>query len=265
MEKPSRHLSQSQVSKLVNCGELYRLERIERKPSPPAAWTVKGVVVHDVLDWWEKDGRPQFDESEYKARWDTFYQKQLVRYPDLSQWTRTPRTGSTERDLELRYADGLKEILRYVARAESEAHLWVPFVIEGKPAVELPFELTLPGCDFTVQGYIDMLKFWKQTGVVTVSDYKTGSDKRQNWKQLGLYAYAARTIYGLDVNHGQYFYTKLDRPSKWKDLSDYTGEYLAEEYTKADKIIQQQLFVANPSLDGCTFCTVKQYCKESPE
>lgn len=253
------------MSKLTDCGRSYEIQMVEKKWGPPAAWTVKGIVVHDVLDLWEKKERaPDFDwDTAFREAWDLELEKQKRKWPNLSDWTRTPRTKSTENDLEYRHRDGLVEVEKYIDWAISEEDLWSPFILDGKPAVEIPFEVQLPGLDFTIKGYIDKINIWNN-GMIAVDDMKTGSDRRQNWRQLALYAVAARQQYGIGVTHGRYVYTKLGRCSEWKDLSLYTPEYLAQEYQKLDQIINNKLFLANPSLDGCTFCGVKQYCKENP-
>lgn len=265
VEMPKRHRSVSQLSSLTSCGRAYEIERVEGHWGPPAAWTVKGIVVHEILDRWEKHRRAASYDflQDFEYQWDIELNHQMGKWPDLSKWTRTPNTRDTSSDLKLRYRDGREEVQKYIAWAKSEEHLWMPLEIDGEPAVEVPFEVQLPGLDFSIRGYIDKMNLWSN-GMVEVDDMKTGSDKRQNWRQLGMYKVAAKIQYGIDITHGRYIYTKLSRASAWKDLSIYTPEYLAGEYRKLDQVINSGLFLANPSLDGCRFCGVREFCKENP-
>lgn len=78
-------------------------------------------------------------------------------------------------------------------------------------------------------------------------------------RQLGLYRLAAREVYHLDVTHGRYWFTKLDRGSPWVDLSVFTREQLASDYRKLDRIISEDLMVPNPG-SSCRLCDVKEFC-----
>lgn len=252
------------MGKLTSCGLAYKLERIDKHPSPPAAWTVKGIALHEALEGWEKGERTEDPLVLFEEAWEKCLASMVVKQSDLSKWVKTPRVKLTETDLDLRHRDGLLEVERYTTRALAEADIWVPWRLEdGTVAVELKFEYDFgPETPFVIWGYIDILQYWLAEGVVTVGDYKSGRDSRENKRQLGLYRAAANKYYGANIDFGQYYYTKLDRSSGWLDLRHYTPEYLLEEYTMADKMIQQNLFLANPSKDGCKFCGVKQFCDE---
>lgn len=263
---PRPWLSVSQVSSLVSCGRAYEIERIEKIPGRPAAWTVTGIAVHDVLDWWEKGFR-QYSELEidakYEEAWAVAYDKTVERYPDVDNWIKTPQCKTVARDVELRQKAGRDHVRRYILWAKSEEHLWMPAKLpNGTLAVEVPFKIDF-GSDepFFVRGYIDKVIQWVD-GTLTIDDIKTGGDDRENARQLAMYRFALNKLYGWDITHGRYYYTKLNRPSPWIDLTPFDEAYLKDYYDKAWQIKEQGLFLANPSKKGCLFCGVRSSCRE---
>lgn len=258
-----RRLSVSQLGTYSRCPMLYRLQKIDRVPSPPAAWTIKGTAVHDTIEEWERQGRPEsFDlVAFFEARFEVELQRALGIHPDTKEWIRTPRTVSAERDLELRFVDGIREVSGYAERAIAESHLWQPLRLEdGTVAVELPF--TLDFTTFTVVGRIDIVQRWSHDGSVTVGDYKTGSDASENYRQLGVYRLALLENYGLDVSFGRYIYTKLDRSSPWIDLRRYTREYVMGQFAALDRAITYDVFPPAPEKKKCFLCSVRPHCEE---
>ena len=264
MTEVRRARSVSQLKSYTSCPLAFKLERLEKKPSPPAAWTIKGLAVHQAIQLWEESHRAYDWPSGYRNSFDIFRRKAEEKYPDLTQWIKTPSVKTTERDLELREEQGLKELEVYVNRALRQHDEWQPHRLEdGGVAVELPFELDL-GDDlpFYLRGYIDLLQYWKADGTVTLSDIKTGSDDREDYRQLGAYRVALKECYDIDITYGRYWYTKLDRGSEWIDLSRYTPEYLLDQYSQLDRAIESGIFLPNPGKSKCKFCPVKLHCPE---
>lgn len=259
-----RHRSASQLGSYTRCGMAYKLERLDRVPSPPAAWTVRGSAVHAAIENWEKEGRPDWFDAIYEEAWEQAFALHVVRYPDLAQWVRTPRVKSTDQDLKLRKAEGWKQFARYAERAVDEANLWLPHVIDSQLAIELPFKINFDSgtAPFFLVGYIDQVKYWRSDGAITVTDIKTGSDDGEDFRQLGLYRYALKRIYNLDVRFGEYWYTKYDRSSGWIDLSRYTEDYIIDQYSELDRAIESGIFLADPGKRKCATCGVKPYCPE---
>jgi putative RecB family exonuclease len=72
---PPRSLSPSKVTSFRDCALAFRFNAIERLPDEPTVWTVKGTLVHRVLEqlfWRHEPGRrtPQAAESELSRAWD---------------------------------------------------------------------------------------------------------------------------------------------------------------------------------------------------
>lgn len=223
-----------------------------------------GIAVHDVLDWWEKTYRSgtQVQLSEqYSCAWKAALERCTGQYPDVANWIKTPNVKSVEQDLKLRCKAGLDHIRRYILWAESEAHLWTTAKLpDGTIASEVSFEISFSD-DYFIRGFIDNLELWAD-GTITVKDLKTGSDDRENARQLAMYALAANELFGFEITHGRYYYTKLNRASQWIDLRPFDRAYLKGQYDALDKAIQSELFLPNPSKKNCLFCSVREHCIE---
>jgi CRISPR/Cas system-associated exonuclease Cas4 (RecB family) len=119
-------------------------------------------------------------------------------------------------------------------------------------------KFTLDLGDFEVWGAIDTLLEWP-SGNLTIRDLKTGNREKSGF-QLGVYKYAVRKLLNVTIDWGEYYYTK-DGKSVECDLRRYTDSYIEDQLIKLDKAIQQEIFLSNPG-DACTFCGVKEYCRE---
>jgi putative RecB family exonuclease len=251
---PRTWLSASQWKAVTSCGRRYELERREKAPSRPAAWTPRGTAVHNTIEEWEKEKRRLDWRGFYEQAWTIAVDETLEKFPDTSKWFLTPRVKGVERDLALRHADGLAQVERYVERALDEKSDWE--VID----TEVSFEVEFP--DILLRGKIDQLRRWND-GELSLWDIKTGGDDSEDNRQLGIYRFGYLDQTGVDIHFGAYFYTKLDRASDSIDLSVYTRNYLNQELQKVKKILDQGLFLANPSIKNCKFCGVADYCLES--
>lgn len=257
---PRSWLSVSRLKSVTKCARQYELERVEKVPSKPAAWTVRGIAAHDSIDLWEKTDRSiDIEKHFHETAWPVAFEKTREKYPEVDDWMRTPRVGSVSRDLELREKDGASQVARYADRALAEEQDWR--VIEA----EFKFRLEFPGEDFVINGYIDQIREWWD-GDRSIWDVKTSSnDETEDNRQLGVYrlGYLAATDY--DIKYGAYWYTKLDRASKDIRLDVYTPEYVVGEFRKLDQILNQKLFLANPSIKNCFACGVAKHCLESKQ
>lgn len=56
---PEDYLSPSQISSLLNCGEQFRLQRVEKAPSRPMWGGIGGTAVHELTE--------HLDRLKYKA------------------------------------------------------------------------------------------------------------------------------------------------------------------------------------------------------
>lgn len=258
--------SYSQLEQFTSCGEKYRILKVneERVPQNPAAWLVHGNAYHRATELWNTIGG---DITElYMMAWEDELQAQLEVQPDLSKWELTPRVKKVETDLELRKAAGLIQIEAY--KAEAESGEWYIADFHDEPAVEVPFELEFDG--IKVRGKIDEIRRIRNTGVYEVVDLKTGSEQNHKFRQLGLYALAARELFDIEVVWGRYFYSKLDRVPKsgdkagryspYFDLRHYDREYWTTEFGMMEQAINNQIFLPNPG-EQCGRCDAAPFCR----
>lgn len=249
--------SASQLNVLTDCSMKFYLERFKKIPSRPAAWTARGIAVHDAALRWEQSNR----ELDLVALATENYDAEIERYwasePNPANWMSTPRTKSVKNDIEYRRKDVIKQCKDYIQHCE-DADWEVYRFPDGSLACEVPFEVVVNGV--TVRGSIDLIPYWPGDDILTIRDLKTGAE-RKKYYQLGVYRFAAQKILGLEIDYGEYWYTKLNRSSGYIDLRRYDAEYLGMLFERVDNIIQKELFLPSPGKD-CEMCPVKKYCPE---
>lgn len=255
--------SVSQLKSVTKCGESFAISRGfrgERPPKRPWAQTVAGSAFHEMIVAWERSERSTDPLALFETFWESELEKAKEEQPDLALWMRAPRVKSGEASLKAVYKRFVeKDVPDYIARCR-EAD-WELFKLpDGSPALEIEFEIDLEG--ITVRGYIDRIQWWPSAKMVAVEDTKTGNiDGEVDSRQLGLYRLGAEEVYDIDLTHGRYWFTKLDRGSDWVDLTRYSREKLAEDYRKLTEIIQQDLLLPNPG-KHCQLCDVRPWCSE---
>jgi putative RecB family exonuclease len=226
-----------------------------RLPERPAAWTARGTALHKTFEEWELSGRETDPAADYLKFFDEEIDKFKSIQPDPDQWFITPRVKGRDRDILLRRADGLEQTKTYQQRCLDAE--WRVFTLpNGDPAIEVPFEIQLG--EITVRGAIDYIEEWPD-GKLSLKDLKTGSKEKYDDRQLGLYKLAMEQVYGLELQYGRLWYTKLDRGT-WVDLTWVSNvDTLVQEFAALDRGISENVFLANPS-DNCRFCSVQNYC-----
>lgn len=249
-----RHRSVSQYKKFNKCGEQYRLGYSGDFPWKPSAAQVLGTAVHSVYEEWEQDDR----EWPMASRFIQTYRSEIAANEEvcpLDQWMTAPRVKDVANDIEIRAENGLMMCEQY--QLHCEASEWEVYEHHTQcVGNEFPFSLDMG--EFDLIGSIDVLLLWP-SGNITIRDLKTGNREKSGF-QLGIYGYALRKELGLNVQYGEYYYTK-DGVAVTYDLARYTDAYVEDQIHKLDIAIEGQLFMANPG-DACTFCDVKEYCRE---
>lgn len=262
--------SYSQLEQFTSCGEKYRILKVneDRPLQNPAAWLVHGNAYHNATEVWHTEGGNL--KELYHTAWEEELARQLEVQPEMDKWELTPRVKKVETDLELRYAAGLVQIEAYEAEATNGE--WSIADFYDMPAVEVSFELefqTEVG-KVAVRGKIDQIRQNRNTGVYEVVDLKTGSEQNHKYRQLGLYALAAREMFDIDVVWGRYFYSKLDRVPKsgdkagryspYFDLRHYDRAYWTTEFGMMEQAVQNQIFLPNPG-EQCGRCDAAPFCR----
>ncbi|MFI6049022.1 RecB family exonuclease [Streptomyces violascens] len=259
--KPRSH---SQYNRYAQCGEAYRLERVERRPSNPAGWFVQGTAVHSGVEAYERSGRSlsraQAAER-YRESWERELTASLAKQGDTNQWM-TGGFKSGSKDLADRRELGEHQVLDYIDYAEQSGEsIWT--TPDGKPAIELEFSIHLGGVP--VRGFIDQVV---QTPYgLTVRDIKTGTKKQSSALQLALYRRAIWDTYQVDVVWGDFFTCarkgrspKQGAPTEPYDLTRIDQHWLEAQYIAMDAAERNGVYLANPG-DHCVTCGVSRFCK----
>lgn len=260
----------------VRCGTRYELERVEKAPQRQAAWTFQGTSVHagclkdDNGEGWEASGRtmPVADAQEiFKRVWAEELAKSKEKDPDLSRWFRGGRK-KTEKDIDDRFALGLRQVEQYIEYASQE-NLKPVRDDSGEYMVEVGFEWNLgpnplmedaenADEDLIIVGVIDLIGI-DSSGTLLIRDLKTGNEPFRSI-QLPTYGYAAEDCMGLVVDWGDYFLCKQEKPSTAQELTSIPKDAVIRYYQKLDEAIRRKVFLPNASEDNCRFCSVQDSC-----
>lgn len=256
--------SVSQLNQYVRCPQAYKLGRIDKVWSRPAAWLPQGTAFHTVAETHEKrnaEGNPLPLEEAlelFKAEYAAGINELTEETPNFDWWFWSgPFNG--ERDTERRYKIGLEQVEKFYAwRADTGQEIWV--TPDGKPAIELEFAIELDG--IIVRGFIDAVVV--VDGELRVRDYKTGNSPGDDF-QLGVYALAIETLYpGCKVPTGDYFMAgKRGMPPKTTaayDLSRWTRDEISARFHEVEARIQAGDFEPDPEPSKCSFCDVNYSC-----
>jgi putative RecB family exonuclease len=173
---PPRSLSPSKVTSFRDCALAFRFNAIEHLPEQPTVWTVKGTLVHQVLErlfWYHDQGRrtPDAAKLELEGAWG-----ELQRDPDFLALTLSPTD-----------AEGLRD--------EAATLVQNYFSLEDPNEITpVGIELTLESrvVDMRLRGIIDRLDL-TDDGELVVIDYKTGrapSPAYEQSKMVGVHIYA---------------------------------------------------------------------------
>lgn len=247
--------SVSQLRMLRECGEKFRLLKIERKPDRPSAAMVQGIAFHEAYELWERSDRKIDAVATYHQTYDAKV-AEISQATPLTEWIKYGKIGSVQKDIEARRERGAEQVETYIDHClKAPWRVW--HLPDESPAVEVDFEIDV-GTSI-VRGKIDVILEWTD-GQLTVRDMKTGN-KESSAIQLGLYKVAANECLGLDITYGDYYYAKTGELSDPIHLGNFDLAYLANQFETADKIIEQRLFLASPG-SNCFQCPVQKYCRE---
>ena len=134
---------------------------------------------------------------------------------------------------------------------------WTIWDVNGEPAIELSFLITLPG-DIVVKGFIDRL-FVTPVGELVVVDLKSGRSP-ETPEQLGLYATAIEMLYGVRPTWGYFWDAQKGEHSQPHLLDLYTADYLAGVYEEAIAGINAGAWLAKPANNCRAWCGVARFC-----
>lgn len=272
MTETRKHRSVSQLKQYERCPYSYKLARVDRAWSRPAAWLPQGSAVHTVFEHVrlrELAGNPMsLEEAQDLFREE--YAKEVEGYtevtPNFEYWFASgPYRG--EVDVERRYDIGLEQVEKFIGWTDSHPEEVIWIAPDGTPGIELAFDIDLDGV--LVRGYIDAVIVNYKTvnngpADIIVRDYKSGNTPGDDF-QLGVYGVALAEMYCIKppVFGDYYMAGKKGQPGKPTypyRIGEWTRERVSEKFAELEDNIVNERFDPKPDPKVCNFCDVAMAC-----
>ncbi|MEV3860726.1 PD-(D/E)XK nuclease family protein [Streptomyces sp. NPDC050095] len=238
------------------CAWRWYLQRVERVPPRPAAWSMHGTAFHSAAEAWERSARTMDDEAVrgvFREQYTDMVTKALEMEPNTDLWLSAGRYSGGE-DIERRYRLGLEQTTAYVAWTRTAAPSIWTLPESGEPALELYFMVELGG--IKVRGYIDQVLEDSERSV-RVRDLKTGSTKSKF--QLQTYAVAIRKQWGTKVDTADWYLARDGRLSRPVKVGGVSEDEIGQRFADMDEGVKAGRVPAKPGYD-CRFCDVAHAC-----
>lgn len=251
--------SVSQLQTYAGCSYEYYLSRVLKVPQRQASWFIQGLSVHQAVEAYEKSGR-ELSVGEalqvFEAAWNVETAEAERLQPDPRMWM-FGRGKTKDSDAEHRWNLGRRQVEDYIDWHPRQGAEWYPLELApGQLAVEVKFDLHFG--HVRVIGAIDSI-MTNRSGDIAVVDVKTGTKKPSDPYQMATYRFAVKELFDLDINGAQWWMCKDTRYEPFTELGNYSYDEVCEWYSKLDKGIENEIFLANPG--DCFTCPVKPYCK----
>jgi putative RecB family exonuclease len=251
--------SYSQLSQYQRCPYSFYLQRVKKVYQKPAAWLSMGTAVHYAAEEYEKWDRLLTNDQAKDAFRKSYAEetsKMLEETPNADYWFSSGPYKGPE-DIVRRYRVGLEHVDRYIKWYTDHPEETVWLQPTGEPAIEMSFTIDLGGVP--VRGFLDQVIATQSHGIV-VRDIKTGTQPG-NSDQLKLYALAVEELSGVDVLYGDYFMTKVGKPTEKFDLSVVSRQETVDVYGELDQRVIAGKFDPTPSENACRMCSSKHSCE----
>jgi DNA helicase II / ATP-dependent DNA helicase PcrA len=236
----SLSLSASDLGLYLTCPLKYKFARVFGIPQEPTINQRFGILIHNVLERFHKEGG---DESGEEG---------LTRLMGLFE-TGWRRTGFGSSDDELQFRDRAREAMRLYWERERDS--------EGEPVwLERKFDIRIG--EHHVRGRVDRVDRLPD-GSHELIDYKTGERKSEadleSDLQLALYRVAAREAWDLEAKTGSYYYV-LDGDKVAAPIRPDDAERVERTVLQVGEGVLGQDFEPRPSPTVCSWCDYRLIC-----
>jgi DNA helicase II / ATP-dependent DNA helicase PcrA len=233
-------LSASDLDLYLTCPLKYKFARVFGIPQEPTINQRFGILIHNVLERFHKEGEDQSTEEGLRRLMALFE----------AGWR---RTGFGSSDDELQFRDRAREAMRLYWEREGES--------EGEPVwLERKFDIRIG--EHHVRGRVDRVDRLPG-GDHELIDYKTGERKSEaaleSDLQLSLYRLAAREAWELEANTGSYYYV-LDAEKVAAPIRSDDTERVERTVFQVGEGILGQDFEPRPSPTVCSWCDYRLIC-----
>jgi DNA helicase-2/ATP-dependent DNA helicase PcrA len=238
-------LSASDIETYRACPLRYKFARVFRIPQEPTLHQRFGIAVHQVLERYHAaEGADGADRAAAEGSLTD-----LLMLLETS-WRRGG-FGDSDEERQL-HQKAVSALTRYHERAQSDQA--VPVWFERQFSFKLGPHL--------VRGRVDRVDRLP-SGEYELIDYKTGRPKSAeqlvNDVQLSLYAIAAREAWGLEANHGAYYYLLDDQKVAISGDAE-RGDWIRGVAVEVADGIKAQEFEPTPSPRACKLCDYRLVC-----
>ncbi len=233
-------LSASDLGLYLTCPLKYKFARVFGIPQEPTINQRFGILIHNVLERFHKEGDDQATEEGLRRLMSLFE----------TGWR---RTGFGSSDDELQFRDRAREAMRLYWERESES--------DGEPVwLERKFDIRIG--EHHVRGRVDRVDRLPG-GDYELIDYKTGERKSEadleSDLQLALYRLAAREAWELEANTGSYYYV-LDADKVAAPVRADDAERVERTVFQVGEGVLGQDFEPRPSPTVCSWCDYRLIC-----
>jgi superfamily I DNA/RNA helicase/RecB family exonuclease len=233
-------LSASDLDLYLTCPLKYKFARVFGIPQEPTINQRFGILIHNVLERFHKEGEDQGGEEGLRRLMDLFE----------AGWR---RSGFGSSDDELQFRDRAREAMRLYWERERDS--------EGEPVwLERKFDIRIG--EHHVRGRVDRVDRLPGGGHELI-DYKTGERKSESDLesdlQLALYRLAAREDWGLEADSGSYYYV-LDAEKVAAPVRPDDAERVERTVFQVGEGVLGQDFEPRPSPAVCSWCDYRLIC-----
>jgi putative RecB family exonuclease len=247
--KPPPHLSASSIGTFQQCPLKFKFNKIDLIPDEPGEAAVLGNFVHDILEAMYKLSPEERTKESAKVTakyvWENLWEEQVLRM--------------------IRGEEKIR-MFRWQAWWCVE-NLWK---IEDPQSIEpvgLEFEVYGEIGGVTVKGFIDRYTINPETGMIVVSDYKTGKTPRDQYLddkffQLNIYANMVESMGVGQVEEIELLYLKdgIKKQRKATSIEKVKAvEVIQETKAEVDKRCDDGYFEPIKSA-LCNWCSYKKIC-----
>jgi len=253
-------MSHSRYQTYSECGEKYRLARVERVPQTPGIYRVAGTVFHEWTDYY--DTMPPFEVDVSHEDWYTNRLLALIAEEEeksgfeFRQWDNPAHGKDVNEKARDKFVNdvGPDMIRKYIDWRANTA--WSIATVDARPGIELKLTFTIQGVEFVV--VLDRVFERPEEGDLVVVDTKTWS-KRRVTAQLPTYTVAIRQV-ASNVTGAGYYEARKGATTDIKSYSHWDENRLAALYVQAAWMISEEWFLPNPG-DHCRMCDVRRHCR----
>lgn len=266
--------SVSQVEQYANCGEQYRLQRVEQHGEVPAWWNIGGKAVHATCEEYERQDRSWFgtvvklgDATKHFYRtmailtteeaastsvpMDEWRCASAKRNPENAEWWYQHGPEMVEMFVEL-HAPGTRQVghgRKLEMLSPGEVH------DVSVPLVEWEFLLDVEGVN--VKGYVDRIEM--DNGRLRPVDIKAGKNKPQGGGfQLAVYTEAVERFLGA-CSGADYYMARTGEWVSYERDQLMSWDAIVARVHAMDKAEKEDIYVADVSMH-CSWCSVNQFC-----